>query len=390
MLRKRMRFHWLGLPLFCSLLALIIMSQTEKSAAAEKAAPQSYFVYVGTYGKGIYAYRYEPVSGNLNAMGLVGEVVNPSFLATDPEHRWLYAASELEGKEPGAIAAFRMDRKTGALAFMNSRPAGGLAPCHLAVDRTSRMLIAANYTSGNVPAFPIGTDGRLGPMSSLETAQGTGVNKERQAGPHMHQVVISTDNRLAYIPDLGLDRIHIFRLDPGHARLSPNDPPDAATNPGSGPRHMVFSRDEKYAYVIHELKPEVGVFSRDASNGALTRVQTVSSVPEGFTGKSDPAEILMAPSGDFVYASNRTCGTIAVFAVNHSDGKLKQIEVIEAGGTKPRGMEIDPGGHVLFVGDQGTNRFALFHIDEQTGKLAATGRHFQVPSPVAFHFVPVE
>jgi 6-phosphogluconolactonase len=349
----------------------------------------NYFVYVGTYGEGIHAYRYDAASGKLDPLGLVGKVTNPSFLASDRDYKYLYAASELEGNKPGAVAGFAINRATGALTDLNSRSSDGLAPCHLAVDHTGKMLIAANYTSGSVPAFPIERDGKLGELSVLMTATGTGPNKERQEGPHAHETVFSADNKFAYVPDLGLDEIRIYKVDAKHAKLIPNDPPFAQTDPGSGPRHIVLSHDEKFAYVIHELIPQVGVFARDPSTGALTHLQSIPSVPDGFKGVSNPAEILLDRAGNYVYASNREYGAIAVFAVDHASGKLSRIQVIETGGTQPRGIELDPSGKLLFVGDQKQNKFILFTVDQASGKLALTDRSFDMPSPVSFLFVPI-
>jgi 6-phosphogluconolactonase len=347
-----------------------------------------FFLYVGVYGDGVYAYRYDAGSGQLEPLNMVGKVANPSFLATDREHKYLFAASEVDGDKPGEVAGFAINRTTGALTALNSRSAEGKGTCHLAVDHTGKMLIAANYTSGNVPAFPIEPDGKLGSRSALMGANGTGPNKERQEGPHAHETVFSGDNRFAYVPDLGLDEIRIYKVDAAHAKLTPNDPPIAKTDPGSGPRHIVLSHDGKFAYVIHELIPQVGVFSRDNTTGALTHLQTISSVPDGFKGLSNPAEILLDRSGKYVYASNRFFGAIAVFKVDPAGGELTRIQVIETGGEMPRGVELDPSGKLLFVGDQKQNKFVLFSVDQATGKLTLTNRSFEMPSPVAFLFVP--
>ena len=362
-----------------AMLAGIIMNSSPNS---------KYFLYVGTYGEGVYAYRYDAGSGELEPLNLAGKVANPSFLATDRDYKYLFAASEVEGDKPGVVAGFAIDRTTGALTALNSRSAEGKGTCHLAVDHTGKMLIAANYTSGNVPAFPIESNGKLGPLSSLMTAEGSGPNKERQEGPHAHETVFSADNRFAYVPDLGLDEIRIYKVDAAHAKLTPNDPPVAKTDPGSGPRHIVLSHDGKFAYVVHELIPQVSVFSRDSASGALTHLQTISSVPDGFKGLSNPAEILLDRSGKYIYASNRFFGAIAVFKVDPADGKLTRIQVIETGGEMPRGVALDPSGKLLFAGDQKQNKFVLFSVDQTTGKLTLTKRSFAVPSPVAFLFVP--
>ena len=373
-----------------ALLALLTMPESNFSAKPKEPHAKQYFLYIGTYGKGIYAYKFDASTGKLDPLDLAAQMVSPSFLATDRNYKFLYAVSEVEGNNNGAVGAFAINRHSGALTTLNSVSSAGVAPCHLAVDHTGKMLIAANYTSGSVPAFPIEHDGKLGAMSGLMTASGTGPNKERQEGPHAHETVLSPDNRFAYVPDLGLDEIRIYRVDAHGAKLTPSDPPVVKTEPGSGPRHIAISSDGKFAYAVHELKPMVTVFSRDVESGALTAMQTLPTVPEGFTGKADPAEILLDHSGRFLYASNRTVGSIAVFSVDHSNGKIAQIQVIETGGTMPRGVEIDPSGSLLFVGDQKQNKFVLFKIDPESGRLTLTDQVFEVPSPVAFQFVPAQ
>jgi 6-phosphogluconolactonase len=348
----------------------------------------NYFVYVGTYGEGIHAYRYDATSGKLDSLGLVGRVVNPSFLASDREYKHLYAASEVEGNTPGAVAGFAIDRKTGGLTALNTRSAEGLAPCHLAVDHTGKMLIAANYTSGSVPVYPLEGDGSIGQLSGLMKAEGSGPDKKRQEGPHAHETVFSADNKFAYVPDLGLDEIRIYRVDAAHAKLTPNDPPVAKTDPGSGPRHIALSHDGKFAYVVHELIPQVAVFARNTTTGALTHLQTIPTVPDGFNKVANPAEILIDHTGNYIYASNRFFGSIAVFKVDHATGKLARVQVIETGGEMPRGVELDPSGKLLFVGDQNQNKFILFSVDPGNGQLTLTDRSFDVPSPVSFLFVP--
>ncbi len=374
--------------LYCLAAAIITMSTSQNLNAAQGSSQMKYFVYVGVYGKGVYAYRFDPETAKLDSLGMVGEVVNPSFLATDHDYRFLYAVSELEGKVTGGVASFAINRKSGSLSSLNSHPSAGEAPCHLAVDKTNKMLVVANYGTGTVPAFPIEHDGRLGEMSALMAAHGSSVNPQRQEGPHAHETVISADNRFLYVPDLGLDQIRIYRLDPSSAQLTPSNPAFVKEEPGLGPRHIAFSPNGKFAYVANELKSVVTVFSHDPSNGNLTHVQTVSTLPAGFSGESAPAEIEMDRAGKFVYVSNRGPGTIAVFAVDPGNGTLRQIQVASTGGTFPRGFQIDPTGQFLFSGDQKSNQFVIFRVDAKSGHLSLTGQRFEVPSPVAFQFVP--
>jgi 6-phosphogluconolactonase len=347
----------------------------------------NYILYVGTYGKGVYGYRYNAADASLQPLSLVGEVVNPSWLTTDPSQKYLYAASELSGDHKGAVVSFKIDHSTGKLTLINSRSSEGLAPCHVAVDATGKMLVTANYTSGNVASYPLGPDGKIGELASLMGAHGSGPNKKRQEGPHAHETVISANNRFLYVPDLGLDQIRVYKLDTDTGQLTTaNTHPVEA--PGSGPRHIVFSPDDKFAYVINELTPVVDVFSHDAGTGKLEAVQTISSAPPNRNEDDGPAEILISKNGKYVYASNRGPGTIAVYSVDAASGKLTLVQTAETGFTMPRGVEFDPAGNVLFVGDQKTNKFETFHVDTASGKLTPTGKSYDVPSPVAFLFVP--
>ncbi len=371
-------------------LAAISMPATYASGAPQAPPQSDYFVYVGVYGKGVYAYRFHPNGAKLDELGMVGPVVNPSFVVADPDYNYLFAVSELEGKQNGGVASFAINRETGKLQPLNSVSSGGVAPCHLVVDHTGKMLIVANYGTGGVSSYAIGPDGRIGNMGSLMTAEGSSVNRERQEGPHAHEVVLSSDNRLAYVPDLGLDEIRIYNLDPAQAKLTPHNPPYAKVDAGFGPRHIAFSPDGKYAYVASELKSFVTVFSRNAADGSLHEIQKVSTLPEGFTGDNAPAEVLIDRAGKFVYVSNRGPGTIAVFAVDPANGTLRQVQIASTGGTFPRGVELDPTGHYMFAGDQKADQFVLFRVDPNNGQLALTGQVFNVPSPVSFLFVPVK
>ena len=371
---------------------IAVMSGSEFSGAEmganTGAARNEYFVYVGVYGKGIYGYRFHPSDARLEPLGLVGPVTNPSFLATDRGYKHLYAVSELDGKVIGGVAGFAIDRKNGSLEPLNSVPSAGEAPCHLAVDHTGKMLIVANYGTGGVSSFAIDKDGHL-KMSSLMDVTGSGPNTERQEGPHAHEVVISRDNKLAYVTDLGLDKIRIYRIDARRAKLEPHEPEFVQDDAGFGPRHIVFSHDGKYLYVVNELKSFITVFAGDAATGVFHQVQKVATVPEGYSGQNDgPAEILLDRAGKFLYSSNRGPGTIMVFAVDANNGTLREVQSAETGGTFPRGVELDPTGGYLFVGDQKANRFVLFRVDPATGQLTLTGEPVTVPSPVGFQFVP--
>jgi len=366
-----------------TLLALAGILSINMSTAAPYHS--KYILYVGTYGKGVYGYRYDSSNGSLEPLSLVGEVESPSWIATDRAHKYLFAVSELDGDNDGSVHSFAIDHASGKLTLISTQSSEGKAPCHLSVDKTGKVLAAANYTSGSVISFPVSPDGKIGEKASLIAASGSGPNKDRQAGPHMHEAVFSANNEFLYVPDLGLDLIHIFKFDTATAKLTEVGAGKEA--PGTGPRHIVFSPDDRFAYVMNELKPVVSVFAHNSKTGALDLIQTIASVPEG-QPVIGPAEVLIDKAGKYVYASNRGPGTIAVFSVDHHSGKLTQVQFAETGLTQPRGVEFDPAGHTLFVGDQKTGKFITLQVDQASGKLTPTGKTYEVPSPVAFTFVP--
>lgn len=375
----------------CAALGMILgMGTLASSPASAKGHDSTYFLYVGTYGKGIHAYRFDTDSGRLTPIGLAGSIVNPSWVTVGPRNHFLFAVSELEGKAEGAVASFAIDRHTGALKELNSLPSGGVAPCHIAIDHTGKLLFVANYTTGSVGVFSIEPGGRLDVRVALLTAEGHSVNAKRQEGPHMHEVVLTADNRFAYVPDLGLDKIHIYRIDPGHDSVTPNDPPFVKEEAGYGPRHMAFGAGEKYAYLVTELKSFVTVFSRDPQNGNLTAIQKIPTLPKGFSGFNGPAEAVIDPARKFLYATNRGANTIAVFGIDPATGRLHDVQNISSEGNFPRGFALDPTGHWAFAGNQKSDDFTIFRVDPASGRLTFTGKRVHVSSPVAFAFVPAE
>ena len=356
-------------------------------ALAPCALARKYFVYVGTYtgeqSKGIYTFQFDPASGDMTPVKLAGEVVNPSFLTIHPNRKFLYAVSELP---KGSVTAFAIDAKTGALTPLNSVPTGGGGACHLVVDKTGKSLMVANYGTGSVAAFPLGADGRLGEAAVLIKHSGSSVNAKRQRGPHAHAVVLSADNRFVFAPDLGLDQILSYRLDPAKASLSPNDPPFAKVAPGSGPRHFAFHPKGKFAYVVNEMGSSVTAFRYDALRGALTELQTLSTLPKDFSGEDQSAELEVDAKGRFLYASNRGHDSIAVFAIGR-DGKLTLVENASTQGKTPRNFKIDPTGAFLFAANQDSGTIVQFRIDSKSGRLKPTGKTAEISKPVCVQFV---
>ncbi len=312
---------------------------------------------------------------------MAAEAKSPSFLALHPTKPLLYAVGEGGGPQGGPVSAFTIDQRTGKLTLLNQRLSGGAGPCHVAVDGSGRFVLAANYGGGSVACFPIGDEGRIGPMSGFVQHNGSGPNHDRQAGPHAHCVALSPDNRFVFVADLGLDKIMAYRIMSPTGELRANDPPFAETAPGAGPRHLAFHPNRRYAYVIDELDSTVTAFRYDVRTGALQPFQTISTIPVDFKGRNAPAEVEVHPSGRFLYGSNRGHGSIAVFAIN-AEGRLTPVAYDPTPGRNVRNFAIDPTGQYLLAADQDANNVTVYRIDPATGKLTATGGPITLAAPV--------
>lgn len=359
------------------------------------------FVYVGTYtqtepgtrrrSEGIYVYRMDPASGDLAPAHVVPDVVNPSFLALDPHHRYLYAVNEvaeIDGRNTGAVSAYAVDQATGGLTFLNRQSSGGTGPCHLSVDQTSRYVLVANYDGGSVAMLPILAGGQLGPATCVVQHAGSSVNPQRQREPHAHSITVDPTNRYAIVADLGIDQVLVYRLDLEGGRLIPNDPPGARVEPGAGPRHFAFHPNGRFGYLINELGSTMTAFAYDSSRGTLQHLQTLSTLPADFTGTNHCADVHVHPSGRFVYGSNRGHDSIVEYAIDPSTGLLTLVGWESTRGRTPRNFAIDPSGQFLYAANQNTDTIVTFRIDATTGQLSPTGQVTEVPSPVCVQIVP--
>jgi 6-phosphogluconolactonase len=352
-------------------------------------------VYVGTYtgakSKGIYVLDFDLTTGKLGAPSLATEATNPSFLAIHPDRHCLYAVSEVSnfgGRKTGAICAYRIHERDGTLKQFDQESSDGEGPCYVTLDREGRYLLLANYGSGTVAAYPLGPGGELGPASSVIQHKGSSVDPRRQSGPHAHSINLDAANRFAVAADLGLDQLLVYRFHSLTGTLTPNKPPFTAVASGSGPRHFAFHPDGRHAYVINEMRSTVTAFDYDSDVGVLKELQTLSTLPEGFTGRNSTAEIRVHPSGRFVYGSNRGHNSIAIFSVEESSGRLKAVGHEPTQGRTPRNFAIDPTGTFLLAENQDSDSIVVFRIDDKTGLLKATGDKAEVPSPVCIKMVP--
>ncbi len=386
------------------ILAVPVVLFSFAGSAKPPAAHHSYLALVGTYtnktpSQGIYAFSYDAETGKLTPKGIAAETPDPSYVVIHPNGKFAYAANET-GKQ-SSVSAFALDAQSGKLTLLNQLPALGEDPCYLSFDKTGKFLLVANYTSGTISVFPILPDGKLGAHTAALQNKGTlGPNKERQEGPHAHWIELSAHNKFAYVADLGLDQVLIYKFDAAKGMLTRGDTPssDATTasvklndrfsatlSPGTGPRHVAFSHDGSFMYVLGEIKSTVTVFANE--NREMYRaIQTISTLPQGFSGRNDTAEIAIHPNGKWLYASNRGNDTIAVFAVEPGKGTLRLVSDVPTGGKEPRHFAIDPAGKFLLAENQNSDTIVTFRVDAASGKLTATGDVAQVPSPVCLSF----
>jgi len=344
------------------------------------------FAYVGSFtsearnarGEGLAVYRIDAASGRWTRAQALAREVNPSFLALDPRRPFLYSVHA----DANLVSAFAIDERSGELTLLNRQPSGGDNPVHLAIDATGRFLVVANYGAGSVAVLSINADGSLGARTDLVALTGEpGPHRTEQAVPHPHHCPFDPGGRFVVVPDKGLDRIFVFRLDAAKGTLVPADRPSVKTRAGAGPRHAGFHPRLPYAYVINELDSTIAAY-RFTDSGALEPLQNLPSIPATFTGDNTGAAIAVAPSGRFVYGSNRGHDSIGVFRIDESSGLLSTIGWEPTRGATPRFISLDPAGARLFAANQRGDSIVEFEADEATGALRATGQIVATGTPV--------
>lgn len=368
-------------------LLIIIAFHLNMSAQTSK----NYNVLIGTYtsgkSEGIYVYEFNSETREVKYKNKAVGVENPSFLALSPDNKKLYAVNETS---EGEVSAFRFDAKSGALTFLNKVPSEGAHPCYISTDKSGKNVFVGNYSGGTLSVLPVKHDGTLG--NSIQTIQheGHGVNKDRQEKAHVHSAVFTPDYNYLLVGDLGIDKAMIYKYDPEKkvSPLSQSIPPFAALKAGSGPRHIAFHPNRKFAYIIQELTAEVTAFTY--KDGKLTAIQTVSLLPANFEGKVGAADIHVSPDGNFLYASNRgDANDISIFSIG-SNGKLTLAGRQSTSGVGPRNFAMDPEGNYLLVGNQKSDSIVIFKRNKKTGLLTDTHKRIEVGEPVCIVFSAID
>lgn len=353
---------------------------------------QKYYLFTGTYtttgSKGIYVYSFDAKTGKTKLVSNTDSVINPSYVTLSGNGHFVYAVNETNGNNPGKVSAFSFNKKSGALTFINTEFSGGDDPCYVSVTKDNKWLAVANYTGGSVAVFPLNKDGSIQPYSQLIQHMGNSVNKERQEKAHVHESVFSPDEKYLLTPDLGMDKVMVYKFNPSLKKpLQPNKTAFIKITAGDGPRHITFHPNKKFAYVINELSGSVIAYSY--YDGKFTQLQELITHPSNFKDNIGSAEIVVSNDGKFLYASNRgEENTITIFKINSLTGKLALVGYQPVFGKAPRNFIIDPTGNFLLVANQDTDNIVIFKRDKKTGLLKETGEQIRVPKPVSLQIIP--
>lgn len=354
-----------------------------------------YYMFVGTYtspgkSEGIYVYKFNTSTGESAPVSSV-PIQNPSYLSISPNEKYLFSVQEVDAKVPGGgkVSSFSFNKEDGKLTQINTQSSGGDNPCYVQVDNTGKWVFVGNYSSGTLSSYAVNNDGSLGAPSTIRHAGTLGPNKQRQEGPHVHCTVVSPDNKWLYVPDLGLDKVMIYKFDSKTGKLTNNAKSGfAVAASGAGPRHITFAPNNKYAYVIHELAGQVAAYQyRKGDLKLLQRISTWDTTKKATPGSAD---IHVSPDGKFLYGSNRgNLNDLVWYNIDPTSGKLTEAGHQSVLGRTPRNFNIDPSGKFLLVANQGTNEIVVFKRDKSTGALTDTGKRIAVGQPVCIKWMKI-
>ncbi|OJW12730.1 lactonase family protein [Mucilaginibacter sp. 44-25] len=373
------------------LLTVLALAPGLVFAQKKNMGPKSYDLVVGTYtsgtSKGISVYRFYTESGRLAYLNQIDGVSNPSYLTVSNNNKFVYAVNE---NDQGEVSAFHFEPKTGKLDFINKQSTMGGAPCYISVDKDQKNLFVANYSGGNIAVLPLKKDGSIEQAVITIHDDGHGPNKDRQEKAHVHMAVLSPDEKYVLYTDLGTDKVNITKYKGGKDNpIVPANPPFVKVKPGDGPRHLAFSNDKKYLYLITEMGSSVILFDYD--KGKLKQRQEITLLPDGFTGQTGAADIHISPNGKFLYASNRgDANDITVFSINQDNGELTFLQRQPTGGKGPRNFVIDPTGRFLLVAHQNSDSIIVFKLDPETGRIMQAVSRAEIGNPVCLKFASAE
>lgn len=354
--------------------------------------PTPYFASANA--RGISTFAFDPETAAATLVATQAGIENPTFLAAAADGSTLYATSEVMEWNEGLISAYRIDRATGKLAYVNRQSALGGITAHASLDRAGGHLLLANYMmlpeseapNQSVAVFPLRPDGGLLPASASAAHPGKGHDPARQERSHAHCVRATPDNRFVVVSDLGIDRLVTYRFDTARGALEKSG--ETALPPGSGPRHFVFHPTKPFAYVVNELASTVASLGFDAETGGFTVLDVTPTVAESARAGNHCSEIQLGPDGRFLYVANRGHDSLSIFKIG-DDGIARLRSTVASGGRTPRHFAFAPDGRTLAVANQDSDRIALFAVDPDDGGLSHLGQDIAVGTPTAICFVTI-
>ena len=372
-------------------LLLLLISPLLTYAQSKKPEPSTFDVLIGTYtkgsSKGIYVYRFYEKNGQMAYLSEIDDIANPSYLCVADDNKHVYAVNE---GPKGGVSSFTFDAPSGKLSLINQQETQGADPCYVSVDKDQRNMFVANYTSGSLAVFPLNKDGSIAPLSQLVQDAGSSVVKDRQEGPHVHTAVLSPNEKYLLYTDLGTDKLNIMRY-----KASKNPPLTASTPAfvnaaaGNGPRHLVFSPDGKFVFLVQEIGGIITTYSYD--NGYLKDLESVDMKTPEMKGNIGSAAIHISPDGRFLYASNRgNANDIVQYAINPDNGHLTFVSRTSSITKGPRDFIIDPTGKFLLIANQVGNNIIVYRLDPTTGVPIAVVSQLKMDSPVCLKIVSAE
>lgn len=380
----------LSLSLLAACLLLIIGCNQEIENRPETAT--DYYLFVGTYtgegSEGIYLYKFNSEDGSVTPADTASSS-NPSYLTLSPDHSFLYAVNEEADSAEATVSAFSFDKENGEISFLNKQSSRGGAPCYVSTDQTGKAVFVGNYLGGSLAVFPLQENGSLAESTTAIVHEGSSVNERRQNSPHVHCTIISPDNRILFVTDLGTDTVTGYAFDSDSLTLQTEPSIVFETEPGAGPRHLTFHPNGEYAYLVNELNGTVVAFSYDGES--LEELQTISTLPENYEGRFSGADIHVSADGRFLYASNREdLNNIVIYSIDRNSGMLEKVGEQSSGGAHPRNFMIDPTGAYLLVANRNTDNIVVFERDQESGLISPTDIEISVSQPVSLRMIPVE
>ncbi|MGE7609424.1 lactonase family protein [Peribacillus frigoritolerans] len=341
--------------------------------------------YIGTYtkgnSKGIYRFTLDTAEGKLSTPVLAAELTDPTYVAISQDKKNLYAILKEAGS--GGVSAYSINEDSGELTFLGKQLTPNGSSCHISVDSKKQVLVTSSYGEGVIESYPLHDDATPLPVSSTVQHEGQGPNEERQEKAHTHFAGFTPDERFIAVVDLGIDKVITYKIHNGVLE----EVNSLSVAPGSGPRHLTFHPNGKFAYVMAELVPEVIVLSFDSQTGSFSELQTVRTVPEDFKENNQGSAIHISDDGRFIYAANRGHDSIAVYETNQETGKLAFVQLVSTEGNWPRDFSLDPSGKFLIASNEQSGNLTLYARNGHDGKLTLLQKDVQVPFPVCVKFL---